>query len=222
MIKELYNSHKQIADRFYQKIKYRSEIEYDEDIIWQNDFYFNPSIRYGHLEYFKSINGKIEVLHCTFFPSYFKNVPIYGFDVIALNNNVTGIFCDFTKCPYDNLILSLKLKELKTKYIENERKLPDWADFFSENFVCISPKGLDQNVLIKNFTRLFTDYVDFVENQNLNGCYLDTENVKKSISVQNSYSFNQRKNDKTSKALSAYIGAEKAREFIDTILFPVY
>ena len=62
----------------------------------------------------------------------------------------------------------------------------------------------------------------FVENQNFNGCYLEPEDVKKSILIQNDYSFNQRKNDKTSKALSAYIGAEKAREFIDTILFPVY
>jgi phycocyanobilin:ferredoxin oxidoreductase len=222
MIKELYNSHKEIADRYFQKIKYRSEIENNEDIIWENDFYFNPSIRYGHLEYFKSINGKIEVLHCTFFPSYFKNIPIYGFDVIALNNIVTGVFCDFTKCPYNNLILPVRLKELKVRYIENERKLPEWANFFSENFICINPKGLDQNVLIKEFTGLFMEYVNFVENQNFNDYYLESEDVKKSIAIQNDYSFNQRKNDKTSKALSAYIGAAKAREFIDTVLFPVY
>lgn len=222
MIKDLYIAHKEIADNFYQKIKYKSEIEDNEDIIWENNFYFNPSIRYGHLEYFKSINGKIEVLHCTFFPSYFKNISIYGFDVIALNNIVTGIFCDFTKCPYQNLILSVRLKELKDKYIKNERKLPEWANFFSENFICMSPKGLDQDVLIKEFTGLFMEYVNFVEDKNFNGCYLEPEDVKKSILIQNDYSFNQRKNDKTSKALSAYIGTDKAREFIDSVLFPVY
>jgi hypothetical protein len=43
-----------------------------------------------------------------------------------------------------------------------------------------------------------------------------------SIECQNSYSINQRKNDKTSKALTAYIGDEKAKEFIETVLFPVY
>lgn len=222
MIKCLHDNLKSISKDLYQHIKYKSEIEYDEDIIWQNDFFFNPSIRYGHLEYFKSINGKIEVLHCTFFPSYFKNIPIYGFDVIALNNNVTGIFCDFTKCPDESLTLSVKLKALKVKYIENERKLPEWANFFSKNFICMTPKGLDQKNLIKEFTDLFKEYVNFVENQNLNGCYLEPNDVKKSIAIQNDYSFNQRKNDKTSKALSAYIGSEKAREFIDSILFPVY
>lgn len=222
MIKKLHDFHREIADRYYQKIKYRSEIENNEDIVWENDFYFNPSIRYGHLEYFKSVNGKIEVLHCTFFPSYFKNIPIYGFDVIALNNIVTGIFCDFTDCIDANETLNIRLKEIKQKYIQNHRQLPEWADFFSKNFISINTKELDQNDLVKTFSGLFLEYVMFVENQNLNNEYLNSDNVKKSISIQNSYSFNQRKNDKTYKALSAYIGADKAREFIDSILFPAY
>jgi phycocyanobilin:ferredoxin oxidoreductase len=222
LIKKLHDSHKEIADRYYQNIKYHSEIENNDDIVWENDFYFNPSIRYGHLEYFKSINGKIEVLHCTFFPSYFKNIPIYGFDVIALNNIVTGIFCDFTNCIDERSILTTKLKEIKQKYIQNHRQLPEWANFFSENFISINTKELDQEDLIKTFSDLFMEYVMFVEHENLNGLYLNSDEVKKSISIQNNYSFNQRKNDKTYKALSTYIGANKARGFIDNILFPVY
>jgi len=222
MIKNLHNELKSLSERSYQHINYKSEIENNEDIVWENDFYFNPSIRYGHLEYFKSVNGKIEVLHCTFFPSYFKNIPIYGFDVIALNNIVTGVFCDFTNCLYPVNDLTNKLKDLKQHYIENHRQLPEWANFFSENFISINTKGLDQDEMIKNFTNLFLDYVSFVETQNYNGIYLNSEEVKKSLIIQNDYSFNQRKNDKTYKALSAYIGASKARNFIDTILFPVY
>jgi hypothetical protein len=48
------------------------------------------------------------------------------------------------------------------------------------------------------------------------------EDVKMSIECQNSYSINQRKNDKTSKALTAYIGEEKSKEFIENVLFPIY
>jgi hypothetical protein len=221
MIKELYKNHKKIVEGLYQRIEYKSEIE-NENIIWDNDLYINPSIRYGHLEHFKSINDKIEVLHCTFFPSYFKNIPIYGFDVIALNNNVTGLFCDFTDCPYVILHLDDKLKNLKKKYAENERLLPAWANFFSSNFICISPKGLNEEELVNDFTDLFAFYVDYVEKNNFSGDYLYPEQVKNSIAIQNNYSFSQRKNEKTSKALSAYIGATKARQFIDTILFPVY
>jgi len=222
MIKTLYDNHKKISQNYFQNIKYKSEIENNEDIAWFNDFYINPSIRYGHLEYFRSINGKIEVLHCTFFPSYFKDIPIYGFDVIALNNVVTGLFCDFTDCVKSNDFLSKKLKVLKEKYKDNIRKLPDWADFFSKDFVCITPKNIDSNELIYDFTKLFGDYVLQVEWYNKNGLYLAKNDIEKSIDIQNNYSINQRKNDKTSKALSAYIGETKAREFIDTVLFPVY
>ena len=222
MLLDLYNNLKQISEKKFQKIKYKSEIENNEDIVWYNDFFINPSIRYGHLEYFRSINGKIEVLHCTFFPSYFKDLPIYGFDVIALNNNVTGIFCDFTDCTTPNQALTIALKNIKEKYINNERKLPEWASFFSKNFVCISPKDLNQNDLIIEFTSLFKMYVLQVEWNNLNGMYNSKYQVDASIELQNNYSINQRKNDKTFKALSAYIGTEKTKEFIENVLFPVY
>jgi len=222
MIKDLYIKHKQILEKYFQNIKYKSELENKEDITWYNDFFINPSVRYGHLEYFRSINGKIEVLHCTFFPSYFKDLPIYGFDVIALNNTVTGLFCDFTDCINPNSFLTKRLKGLKEKYKENIRKLPEWANFFSNDFVCISPKNIDPNELIYDFTKLFGDYVLQVEWNNKNGLYLSRNDIEKSIDIQNNYSLNQRKNDKTSKALSAYIGEQKAREFIDTVLFPVY
>jgi hypothetical protein len=222
MIVQLYENHKKIAEEHFQKIKYKSEIENNEDITWFNDFFINPSVRYGHLEYFRSNNGKIGVLHCTFFPSHFKAHPIYGFDVIELNNNVTGLFCDFTQVIADNFLLSQKLWELKQKYKENERPLPEWANIFSKNFVCISPKGLDEIELIEDFTQLFKEYVRQTEWVNKNGFYLSRGELKKAIDIQNNYSLNQRKNDKTFKALSSYIGQEKARDFIDNVLFPTY
>jgi phycocyanobilin:ferredoxin oxidoreductase len=222
MIKRLYDEHKKISDSFLQNIKYQSSIENKDDIIWKNDIYINPVIRYGHLEYFKSTNGKIEVLHCTFFPSYFKDFPIYGFDVIALGDKVTGLFCDFTETVKENLFFSKKLKEIKQKYQSNERNLPEWANFFSKNFVCMSPKDLNQDEIVLDFLELFKVYVDQMEWCNFNGIYNSTTDIKKSIDIQNNYSINQRKNDKTYKALSAYIGEDSAREFIDTVLFPTY
>ena len=222
MILELYNHLKLISGRNFQNIKYKSEIENNEDIAWYNDFFINPSIRYGHLEYFRSINGKIEVLHCTFYPSYFKDLPIYGFDVIALNNIVTGIFCDFTDCLKPNPALTSALKNIKEKYKENERKLPEWANFFSENFISISPKNLNKNELITDFVHLFKYYIEQVKWNNKNGYYFSRENIEKSINMQNTYSINQRKNDKTFKSLSAYIGSDNAKNFIENVLFPIY
>lgn len=222
MIKELYDEHKKLSDVHLQKIKYNSKIEENDDIIWKNNIYINPSIRYGHLEYFKSVNGKIEVLHCTFFPSYFKDLPIYGFDVIALNEKITGLFCDFTDCVRENNFFSNKLKQIKEKYKDNERILPEWANFFSKNFVCINPKDLNQNDMIKDFMDLFKIYITQSEWNIYSGIYNSVIDINKAIDFQNNYSLNQRKNDKTYKALSAYIGSNNAKEFIDSVLFPTY
>ena len=221
MIKNIHNEYRELLNSSFQRIKYCNSL-HNESIFWENDFYFNPSIRYGHLEYFKSINGKIEVLHCTFFPSYFKKLPIYGFDIIALNDKITGIFCDFTDSPYECSDLSFNLKNLKEKYKTNSRELPPWATFFSNNFICINPKGLDESILIKDFVDVFKKYILFVNDVNFNGNYLFPDDIKKSIECQNNYSLNQRKNEKTSKALSAYIGSEEAKEFMENILFPTY
>jgi hypothetical protein len=220
MIKELYESYQKLAKKSFQNIPLYPDHD-RKDIIWNNDLYCSPSIRYGHVEYFKA-EGRVEVLHTVFYPSFFKPIPIFGFDVIALGGKVTGLFCDFTRSPFQIEALSRALKDLNHKYKDNTRTLPEWANFFSEDFVCISPKGLDEKELIEDFTGIFRCFIGYSNWEDYTGKYNKMEDVKQSINTQNFYSLNQRKNDKTSKALTAYIGEEKARDFIDNVLFPVY
>jgi hypothetical protein len=108
------------------------------------------------------------------------------------------------------------------KYKDNIRTLPEWANFFSEDFVCINPNGLNEKELIEDFSGIFRCFIGYSNWEDYTGKYNKMEDVKQSINTQNFYSLNQRKNDKTSKALTAYIGDEKAKEFIETVLFPVY
>jgi hypothetical protein len=220
MIKELYDQYQKLAKQSFQNITLPRE-QIREDILWNNDLYLSPSIRYGHIEYFKA-EGRVEVLHTVFYPSFFKPIPIFGFDIIALGGKVTGLFCDFTRSPFQIEALSRALKDLKHKYKDNIRTLPEWANFFSEDFVCINPNGLDQKELIEDFLGIFRCFIGYSNWEDYTGKYNKMEDVKQSINSQNFYSLNQRKNDKTSKALAAYIGEEKAKEFIENVLFPVY
>lgn len=220
MIKELYESYQKLAKQSFQNIPLHANHD-RTDIIWNNDLYVSPSIRYGHVEYFKA-EGRVEVLHAVFYPSFFKPIPIFGFDIIALGGKITGLFCDFTRSPFAIESLSRSLKDLKHKYQDNLRALPEWANFFSEDFVCINPNGLNEKELMEDFSGIFRCFIGYSNWEDYTGKYNKMEDVKQSINTQNFYSLNQRKNDKTSKALTAYIGEEKAREFIDNVLFPVY
>ena len=220
MIETLYNEYQKLAKQSFQNITLHPNHN-NEEIIWNNDLYMSPSIRYGHIEYFK-VEKRVEVLHTVFYPSFFKPIPIFGFDVIALGGKVTGLFCDFTRAPFVIEALSRSLKDLNHKYKDNIRTLPEWANFFSEDFVCINPNSLDEKKLIEDFTGIFRCFIGYSNWEDYTGKYNKMEDVKQSINAQNFYSLNQRKNDKTSKALAAYIGEEKSKEFIENVLFPVY
>jgi hypothetical protein len=153
----------------------------------------------------------------TFKPKTNKKIKYNKKNSITLDEKHKEFLNEFTKYEYNTIPELKSEKDNLMSKLENEKET-----LSLEQKLDIKDRINDINVLIKEFTGLFMEYVNFVENQNFNDYYLESKDVKKSIAIQNDYSFNQRKNDKTSKALSAYIGADKAREFIDTILFPVY
>lgn len=102
-----------------------------EACIWNNYVFTNSVIRYGHIEYFKSLNEKVEVVHVVFWPTPYVDLPVYGFDIIALNGKVTGLFCDLT-CGEKPESLVSDLKELNDKFIAYKRPLPQWGEFFQK------------------------------------------------------------------------------------------
>jgi len=178
-------------------------------------------VRYGHLEYFKSNNDAIEVVHSVFFPSYYKALPIFGFDVIGLGGKVSGVFCDYTPAPYHDMFLQCAISSVKEKHNHLMRSLPEWVDFMSSDFLMISPKEEYKNVE-ESCVMLFELYLRFVKTYNKNNKFLNWKETVEHIEGQNRYSLGQRKNSKTQKALAKYIGEEASKKFIEDVLFPVY
>lgn len=218
-LKNLYNKLKEKGDFNFQRIDItHKEINNCE---WLNHIFISPSIRYGHLEYFKSNNDKIEVVHCVYFPSYFKAMPIFGFDVICLGGRITGLFCDYTPSPYTNLTLQTSIKNVNDSLIHLKRELPGWTEFFSPEFIAISPNN-EYEKAESGCLNLFELYIKYSQIMDINSSYLSGDDVKKHIEGQNNYSINQRKNSKTQKALASYIGEDAAKQFVDNVLFPVF
>ena len=188
---------------------------------WFNHIYSSPSVRYGHLEYFKSYNDAIEVVHCVFFPSYYKALPIFGYDAISLGGKITGVFCDYTPSPYHDMVLQSAISSTKNSLTDLQRDLPGWTEFFSPEFIAISPKERYEDTEQKCLS-LFDLYVTATKEFDRNDKFLNWHETKAHIEGQNKYSIGQRKNTKTQKALAKYIGENAAKNFIDTTLFPTY
>jgi len=215
----LYNKLKETCDKdFFKTDLPHSSIN---NCDWFNHIYSSPSVRYGHLEYFKSYNDAIEVVHCVFFPSYYKALPIFGYDIISLGGMITGVFCDYTPSPYHDVVLQSAISSTKNSLTDLQRDLPGWTEFFSPEFIAISPKERYEDTEQKCLS-LFDLYVAATKEFDRNGKFLNWDETKAHIEGQNKYSIGQRKNTKTQKALAKYIGEDAAKNFIDTTLFPTY
>lgn len=189
---------------------------------WSNHIYHSPSVRYGHLEYFKGGSDKVEVVHCVLFPNYYKGIPVFGFDVIKLSGSITGLFCDFTPCPFNVGELERAIKVVYDDTISFQRKLPEWAAFFSKNFISLSPTEQAYPNLEEKCLGLLDIYLSYCAKQEFSGHYLDKADATLHVEGQNKYSLNQRNNVKTQKALSKYVGYDKTKSFIENTLFPAF
>jgi hypothetical protein len=177
---------------------------------WLNFFYQSPLFRHIHLEYYKT--DKICVLHANTFPVPLADIPILGFDMIALGNKISGLFFDYTPTFATYSKLEYDLDKLHTTYNSEKRQLPEWANFFSNKFYCVGPLPEELPNILNDIKQSFNNYFEIYKDELLR------YNLK--IKKQNTYCIGQKKNDKTFKALAAEIGGKDAKKFLNKYLFP--
>ena len=177
---------------------------------WLNYFYESPLFRHIHLEFYKT--DKICVLHANTFPDPRVDMPMLGFDLIALGNKITGLFFDYTPTFATYAKLEYDLDQLHTKYKSEKRQLPEWANFFSSKFYCVGPLPEELNNILEDVKLSINNYVEMYKDELLR------YNLR--IKKQNLYCEGQKKNDKTFKALAAEVGEKSAALFLNDYLFP--
>jgi Ferredoxin-dependent bilin reductase len=176
---------------------------------WINNIYKSPIFRHIHLEYYQT--KRISVFHANIFPNATVDYPILGVDFIEIGNKITGFFFDVTPINA-NQIVQKSLIKFKSIITSPERKLPEWANFFSENFICITPNEEELLLLFTHSLAIIREYLDYSKT------YKEKYNLN--IQKQNAYCIGQKKNEKTFKALAADIGEDKAKKFLNNFMFP--
>jgi phycocyanobilin:ferredoxin oxidoreductase len=178
------------------------EIE-TEDFGWENTRYVSDSFRIAHIERYS--DRALEVLHFTAFPQLNYGDPIFGFDIICTDKKPLAAFIDLSPVTFS-----------PDKFIDYEFKtpypLPEWANnIFSEHAIAIRPGTEEMVRLCNEATNLFESYIETV------GIFTDPKLV---VEAQNYYCEQQSKNERTYNVLKAKLGEERAKHFMDTVLFP--
>jgi phycocyanobilin:ferredoxin oxidoreductase len=173
-----------------------------EDFGWENYRFDSAKFRLAHVEIFNQ--NKFSVVHCCIFPHISDPSPIFGFDVIAGENKITGVFMDLSPTV-------LPSKPFTTIAVEKSRDRPDWGSIFSEHWLACRPTQAEMAQIGDEAVRVLENYLP-----TLGGVGL-IHDIKK---AQNRYCLNQQQNEHTRKALVALLGDAGADRFMSEILFP--
>ena len=174
-----------------------------KDYGWDNHRWTSVRFRMAHVEIFN--RDRFMVLHCCVFPHYSDHSPIFGFDAIAGESKVTGLFWDLSPTvrptePFHTI----------TGLVNRER--PEWGNIFSPHWVACRPTPEQLLELGDAAVACLANYLPTLGQLRYNR--------QPVIVAQDNYCMQQRKNEHTLRAIKKLLGNELAQEFVTTVLFP--
>ena len=187
---------------------------------WTNRTWSNMSIRRAHVDVVDARETKgLWMAHICLFPMKKNGGPIYGFDIIAGKNKITGEFHDFSPLlKKEHPLTRWFIEENKWFKPSKVRELPDWAKaIFSEGMIAAGnvreEKELEQicTLALSNLNA----YIDKI------GHFNSDSNEEDVIRAQNFYCENQQKNPHTPKTMQSLgLPEEDIKLFCADNLFP--
>ena len=96
---------------------------------WINRVWANDNVRRAHIDVVDARDSKgLWMMHVCIFPTLDNPAPIYGFDVIAGKNKMTGAFHDFSpSADPDHDMIQGYFESVEHFVPEKQRELPEWA-----------------------------------------------------------------------------------------------
>jgi phycocyanobilin:ferredoxin oxidoreductase len=185
---------------------------------WVNKVWSSDHYRRAHVDVVDARTTKgLWMMHCCIFPHLHNPAPIFGFDVIAGKNKITGCFYDYSPSgDPDHPMIEWFSEETSGFEWNKTRKLPDWAERIFSPYMVAAGNVSDEQELeqIANMAEMgIKHYLATVG---------ETNNLSRSTKeAQNYYAQNQKQNPHTPRVMvSLGLSEEDVRVFIQDCLFP--
>lgn len=187
---------------------------------WINRVWTSENYRRAHIDVVDARDSKgLWMMHCCVFPRLDNNGPIFGLDVIAGKNKITGFFHDYSRTiEPDHPMISAFGEEVAKLEWRKERELPEWAQaIFSPHMVAAG--NVNSKEELNQLLELSLDsvgvYLNDIGNYNNSA---DTDEVK---SAQNRYAHYQKQNPHTPRTMTSLgLDEDDVRVFVQECLFP--
>lgn len=185
---------------------------------WVNKVWASSRYRRAHIDVVDARETRgLWMMHCCVFPHLDNPAPIFGFDVIAGKNKMTGCFIDYSPAGDPNHPMIDWFGDTVAQYgWKKVRTLPDWAQrIFSPHMVAAGNVSDEEelNQISKLADTVIAHYLECV-----------SETAGQAVNTkfeQNYYAQNQKQNPHTPKVMASLgLNEDDVRAFIQDCLFP--
>ena len=192
----------------------------NDELGWVNRTWSNKYIRRAHVDVVDVREKKgLWMAHVCLFPGLTNGGPIYGFDIIAGKNKVTGAFHDFSPLlQKEHPLTRWFIEENKWFKPSKEREIPDWAKaIFSGGMIAAGnvQEEKELNQICTMAVSNLANYIDKIRNHH------DEAKMKDVIEAQNYYCEHQQQNPHTPRVMQSLgLPDEDIKLFCQDNLFP--
>ena len=187
---------------------------------WINRVWANSSVRRAHIDVVDARETRgLWMMHVCVFPQLNNDAPIYGFDVIAGKNKMTGAFHDFSaSATLDHPMIDGYKDSVEDFVPKKQRTLPEWAtNIFTDKMLAAGNVNTEEEAvaiidLALNNLRSYFQEVPMYDG------FGDSQLV---TAAQNYYCHNQQQNPHTPRTMKSLgLDEEQVDLFCRDMLFP--
>lgn len=192
----------------------QKEVDGEEQVYIENYVWESEKFRKIHLEVAQMKSG-LDILHINMYPRYDYDIPIFGADVVASPKSVGAAIVDISSIREDrSLPEEYKILDIVETDFEEDKKMPDWGDVFSEYCVFVKPTEDEYEKFINTAFTYLNYHCAISHNTKAN-----PDNIPINYEGHKFYCEKQRQNNKTRKVLESIFDSEYADKYISEMLF---
>jgi len=191
--------------------------EIGRELYIENEFHKAKGFRKLHVEVAR-FSQNLNILHCVFFPDPIFDIPIFGMDLVKINDNVSAAIVDLSPASRNQALKYEKLlSEVDKSSFTSLREIPKWGEIFSNNVFFASLKSKSEK---NDFCRVVDQYLTIlIKLTKKSKPEVNEKIIQERIDIQKNYCVQQMKNEKTSMVLLKYFDDKWVNNYIKTVLF---
>ena len=102
------------------------------ELFIENEFHSAKGFRKLHIEV-AEFSRNLKILHCVFFPDPRFDIPIFGMDLVKINDIVSAAIVDLSPVSKNQgMKYERFLSKIDKSSFTSLREIPDWGEIFSK------------------------------------------------------------------------------------------